>query len=124
MNRDDIQALDWQPKIGAMGEAVEGLDDISQCIRIILMTPRGTDPHRPLFGTDIWRYLDTPATEAVPHLVREVVDALQGWEPRINLVSVVPVIDGEQITIQVEWKLREGVELYRTEVTVHGDNAS
>lgn len=124
ISRDDIRSIDWQPKLGSMGEVVEGLDDINQCIRIILSTPRGTDPHRPLFGSDIWRWLDAPVGEAIPQVVREVVDALQAWETRINLVSVVPEISGERVTIRVEWTLRDGVELYRTEVTINGDDAA
>lgn len=124
ISRDDIRSIDWQPKLGAPGEVVEGLYDINQCIRIILTTPRGTDPHRPLFGSDIWRWLDAPVGEAIPQVVREVVDALQAWEPRISLVSVVPEISGERVTIRVEWTLRDGVELYRTEVTINGDDAA
>jgi hypothetical protein len=112
----DIIAQDWSPKLGAIGEVVLGLDDIGQCISIILNTPKGSDPHRPLFGSDLWRYIDYPVNEAIPHLVREAVDALTLWEPRIKLVSVTPVIDGAHVTLQVEWKLNDNESIKITEV--------
>ncbi|MDI8107065.1 baseplate protein, partial [Salmonella enterica subsp. enterica serovar Anatum] len=42
--------LHWQPALQRPEEYVCGLDDIHQAIHIILRTPRGSDPHRPLFG--------------------------------------------------------------------------
>ncbi|MCC7753101.1 baseplate protein, partial [Escherichia coli] len=43
----------WQPTLQAPGEIVRGLDDIRQAIQIILRTPRGSDPHRPEFGSNL-----------------------------------------------------------------------
>lgn len=114
MRLDEIAATDWQPKLGAPGEVVEALDDINQCIGIILATPKGSRAHEPLFGTDIWKYLDSPMAFAIPHIVREAVDAIQAWETRAELVRVLPVVDGAQITLKVEWKLRDDVAVQQT----------
>ncbi len=103
---DDITSAEWSPKVGSPGEVVEDLADIDQCIGIILTTRPGSDPHRPLFGCDAWKYLDAPAAVAIPNIVREVVDALEAWEPRIDLVRVVPSVSGAQVTVSVEWKLK------------------
>ncbi|NTU68920.1 MAG: baseplate protein [Chlorobiaceae bacterium] len=116
----DINATDWSPKLGEIGAVVEELDDISQCIRIILTTPKGSDPHRPLFGSDIHLYIDYPIPEAIPHVIREAIDAITIWEPRIKLVKVAPVTDGAQLTLQIEWKLNEDNAVQRTNVTVYG----
>jgi len=113
-NINEIAATDWQPKLGSMGEVVEGLDDINQCIRIILSTSKGSRAHEPLFGTDIWKYLDSPVAYAIPHIVREAVDAIQAWETRVELVRVQPVVSGAQITLKVEWKLRDDVAVQQT----------
>ncbi|MDF0764122.1 baseplate protein, partial [Escherichia coli] len=43
----------WQPALQAPGEIVRGLDDIRQAIQSILRTPRGSDPHRPEFGSNL-----------------------------------------------------------------------
>ena len=65
----------WQPALQAPGEIVRGLDDIRQAIQIILRTPRGSDPHRPEFGSNLHLYIDWPVDRAIPHVVRESVEA-------------------------------------------------
>ena len=52
------------------GEIVTGVADIGQCIYIILATPKGSDPHRPTFGSEINLYIDYPIDAARPHSVR------------------------------------------------------
>lgn len=83
-----ISATDWSSKLNALGEIVEGYDDIKQCIEIILLTSKGSVPHRPEFGCDIFQYLDLPADHAVPQLIYEAHGALKRWEPRIDVESV------------------------------------
>lgn len=90
---DRITSADWSPRLGATGAVVEGAEDVEQCIRIILGTPRGTVPHRPELGCDLWRYLDLPLDRARPLMVREAVEAVQRWEPRAELVSVAAAPD-------------------------------
>ncbi len=116
----DITASDWSPKLGEIGAVVEEADDIAQCIAVILNTPKGSRAHVPEFGSDLWRYLDYPVNEAIPNIVREAIDALTIWEPRIKLVLVSPQVAGSQITLQIEWKLNEDDTLQRTEVSVYG----
>jgi phage baseplate assembly protein W len=56
----DIVSTNWQLSNITIGTVAEGIDDIRQCIGIILTTTKGSDPFRPLFGSDIWQYIDTP----------------------------------------------------------------
>ncbi len=100
-----ITAAHWQPALGTCGEVVEGLRDIDQAIRIILSTPKGSDPHRPTFGSDLHLYLDWPTNRVTPHLVREAVDAIRLWEPRVSVVQVQIQIDAAQITVRVQWRV-------------------
>lgn len=104
-----ITSAHWQPALGSPGEAVEGLRDIDQAIRIILSTPLGSDPHRPEFGCDIDKYLDQPTNRVVPHLVREAVEAIRRWESRVSVVQVRAEIDTTHITLRVQWKVADGV---------------
>lgn len=101
----DITSADWSLMLDAtagdgsgsgLGNVVQGLQDVNQCIRIILTTPKGSDPLRPTFGVDIWQYLDFPLPAARPAIVREITDAILLWEPRVKLlkVAIVPIIDG------------------------------
>lgn len=84
----DVTSIDWSSKLGGFGQVVEGLDDIRQCIFIILQTQKGSVPHRLDFGCDLWRYIDLPVPAAKPQIIREVTQALSRWEPRAALQSV------------------------------------
>lgn len=116
LRHQDIRAAHWQPRLGADGQVVEGLADIAQCIGIILTTVKGSDPHRPEFGSDCWKYIDWPIDQAAPHLVREAVLAIERWEPRAILVSVVPVLANARVTLQVTWRIAPGALEQTTEV--------
>lgn len=78
-----IDDLWWQHRLDELGSIVTNIDDINQSIAIILSTPKGSDPHRPDFGSDIWRYIDWPIPRATPYIVREAVLAIEKWEPRV-----------------------------------------
>lgn len=104
-----ITAAHWQPALGTSGEVVEGLRDIDQAIRIILTTPKGSDAHRPEFGSDLHLYIDWPTNRVTPHLVREAVDAIRRWETRVSVVQVQVGIDVEHVTVRVQWRVADGV---------------
>ena len=80
-------AIYWSPRLGRAGEVVTDLDDIDQSIRILLRTRRSTVPHDPLFGTDIFRWLDAPADVALPSIVMEVREAIRMFEPRAEFAG-------------------------------------
>ncbi|MBA6042822.1 baseplate protein [Pseudomonas proteolytica] len=105
----DITAAHWQPALGTPGGVVEGLRDIDQAIRIVLTTPKGSDAHRPDFGSDLHLYIDWPTNRVTPHLVRESVDAIRRWETRVSVVQVQVSIDDEHVTVRVQWRVADGV---------------
>lgn len=99
-----ISSLDWSSKLGAFGEIVEAYEDIKQCISIILLTVKGSVPHRPEFGTEIFKYIDLPAQRAVPKIIYEATKALEKWEPRIVVNSVsVSALEYHHYQIKVSW---------------------
>ncbi|MDE1531696.1 GPW/gp25 family protein [Pseudomonas carnis] len=104
-----ITAAHWQPALGKSGEVVAGLRDIDQAVRIILTTPKGSDAHRPEFGSNLHLYIDWPVNRVTPHLVREAVDAIRRWETRISVVQVQVNIDGSHITLRVQWRIADGI---------------
>lgn len=98
------RAVDWSPKLNATGSIVEGVVDIDQAIRIILTTPKRSDPHRPEFGWGGFAYLDLPPGRALPHLVRETIEAIRLWERRVDVDAVQPeMIEGEHWQLVVNW---------------------
>lgn len=98
-----ITATHWQPALGTSGQVIEGLREIDQAIRIILITPKGSDPHRPEFGSNLHRYLDWPTNRITPYLVRESVDAIRQWEPRVTLAQVQIQPHAQQVFVRVKW---------------------
>jgi len=94
----DITSADWslmldssspsQASGSGIGSVVQGIDDVRQCIAIILNTPKGSDPLRPTFGADLWQYIDFPVNAAIPAIVREITDAITLWEPRVKLLAI------------------------------------
>lgn len=107
---NSITSAHWQPELGTPGSVVEGLSDLNQAIRVILLTPKGSDPHRPEFGSDINKYIDWPANLITPYLVRESVEAIKRWEPRVTVVQVIVDIDSSKVTLRVKWKVADGIE--------------
>lgn len=110
-NVAEITSLHWQPALGGPG-VVENLDDIHQAISIILRTPRGSDPLRPEFGSNLHDYIDYPINRARPHVVRECVEAISHptlGEPRVTVESVGFYLIAEaQAAARVYWRLADG----------------
>ena len=116
----DINSADWSLALDSseggtpgagIGNVVQGMDDVNQCIGIILTTPKGSDPLRPTFACDLWQYIDRPINSAVPAIVREVYNALSLWEPRIRVLSVsaAPIAGNiAGLTVTVQWQLALG----------------
>ncbi|MBS9780861.1 MAG: GPW/gp25 family protein [Gammaproteobacteria bacterium] len=100
---------------------VAGVADIHQCITNILMTRKGTDILRPLFGSNYHDYLDAPQDVFIPNAVREVVIALTIWEPRIDVDSVKFIGSAPHLTMQVHWSLKEDIAkiIQSTEVAIN-----
>ncbi len=115
-NLNEIKYVDWQPKLNEIGEVAQGIDDINQCIYIILTTQKGSVPHRPTFGSDIFKYIDYPVQEAVPNIIREVIDAISEWETRIEIENVSAEIDMANVKIKIEWNLIDSEITSVTEV--------
>jgi uncharacterized protein len=106
----EIQAEWFSPKLKDLGQVVTDADDINQCITIILSTPKGSDCHRPEFGSDLHLYIDYPTNLAAPHLVRESFEAIAQWEPRVNVESVEVFLNEpeiQQVRLVVVWSLKD-----------------
>ena len=112
-----IKSAYWQLSLQDVGVIAEGLDDLRQCIDIILRTSRGSDPFRPLFGSNIFDWIDKPVTQAIPNIKREIIQALGIWEPRIEVKSIVHDLDEKRLAFNITYKpisedLTDSVSLY------------
>ncbi len=98
--------------------AIQGEDDLHQCIINILSTRKGTDVLRPDFGSDHFDYLDQPFDIAVPNMVREIFVAIDKWEKRVIVQEVLISGEAPHFHFNVKWCVAEDVarQIYTTEV--------
>lgn len=104
---DQIRADNWAISLDEPREVVQGVDEISQCILIILSTQKGSDPFRPEFGCDILPYLDLPIQQAKANLIRAILEAIQIWEQRVAITNITTTIEDSHITFNIEWTIAE-----------------
>lgn len=116
---NNIESGNWSMDVNNFGFVVENRAEINQTIGLILGTQKGTDPFRPLFGSDIWEYIDRPIDVAGPMMVNAIIQAIDRWEPRINLVSVSYELQSQEgqspiipagIIFDIVWELIGGSE--------------
>ena len=120
MNTNTILSTHWQLAPQFELQAVQGVDDIHQCIANILNTLKGTDILRPEFGSDHFQYLDQPEDVALPNMVREITLALKRWETRIEVERVEISGQAPHFELLIFWTLVDDVyrEIYQTTVQI------
>lgn len=71
------------------GQAISDMDHISQSVQDILLTPQGSRIARREYGSLLSRLIDQPQNEALNlQVMAAIYSALNRWEPRITLNSV------------------------------------
>ncbi|MCL2357478.1 MAG: phage tail protein [Defluviitaleaceae bacterium] len=86
------------------------VDEISQNISTILLTPKGSVPLDRNFGTS-WQFIsrNTPAAESM--IVSDILDAVEEYEPRAEILSI--TFDTNEMTGQI---------IPRLEVSIRADS--
>ncbi|HUC16989.1 MAG TPA: GPW/gp25 family protein [Acetobacteraceae bacterium] len=120
----DVTSASWSLELDStagggagsgIGQVVQGLADIDQCIRIILGTLPGEDPFRPTFGCDLTQYIDRPLPAALPAIIGVVTQAIETWEPRVKVLGVTATPAGAAapgtIDVSVQWQVDLGTTL-------------
>lgn len=115
----DIVSRNWQFSLAGLGQVVQGLDDVAQCIKIILETRKGTDPLRPDFGCGIFEYMDRPVNMALPDMLREITNAIATYEQRVRIIRILHSVESDgSLKFTIEWELTgafgETVVIYQT----------
>jgi phage baseplate assembly protein W len=113
---NDITNPNWSQSLDKPGTVVQGYADIRQCIYIILYTVRGSDPLRPEFGCGVFDYLDKPINQSKADIVNSIIEALQIWEPRINVLQVTAQVDGEKLKVNINFQIKNTVNIDQADV--------
>lgn len=70
-------------------EVVTGADAIKNSIRNILLTPRGSLPGKPRFGSDIYKLVFTQLDALTESVAKNYInESLIEYEPRINIENI------------------------------------
>ena len=101
----DIRSTNWQIGTAGSGAIVEGIEDVRQCIDVLLRTQKGTDPLRAEFGSDIYQYIDRPVNEVIPNVKRAIISAVEMFEKRVEVVSIAHQTDVSNIQFYITYKL-------------------
>jgi phage baseplate assembly protein W len=100
------RSLPWQPLSWVGGD-----DDIKQSVWIILSTTPGERMMNPTFGCRLKELVFAAANFGTCAQAEQYVrQALDTWEPRIDVTSVSATVDTqqrEQITVNVDYMVRE-----------------
>jgi phage baseplate assembly protein W len=105
------RGMAFPPRVDEDGRLVwsDGVDNIREAVRVILMTEPGERLMLPDFGAGLGRFLSEPNTVATRRAIGErIMRALARWEPRINVVSVVVDEDPDDprgAVATVTWRL-------------------
>ena len=85
-------------------------DDISEAVRIILLTAKGERVMRPDFGASLHDFVfESMSATMIGRVQAAVTDALIKWEPRIQVLSVKVEPDpGEigKLLIDIDYRVR------------------
>lgn len=114
---NDVVTSDWSLSLQKQGEIVQGIDDIRQCVYIILTTIPGSDPLRPDFGCGIHQRVDKPVNQLAVTGKKDILEALQIWEPRITVLNITATVEMEKVEFQVTWKLVDDTAISSNEIT-------
>jgi phage baseplate assembly protein W len=97
----EINTTMWSMSTSEYGAVVTDLDDIIQCVLLILSTDKGSDPFRPEFGFNLDRLVDKPVNFVIPNGKLGILDALEQWEPRITVRKIEHTLDVSHVTFKV-----------------------
>jgi phage baseplate assembly protein W len=105
-----IKSPVWTYSIVGSGTIAEGIAAIRQCIDIIIRTTKGTDPLRPLFGSDVYKYQDAPVNIAIPNIKKAILEAIEIWETRVSISRIVHRVDKTNtghLYFDIHYKLKD-----------------
>lgn len=104
---DQIKSPVWSYGLSGGGAIAEGLAAIRQCIDIIIRTTPGSDPLRPTFGSDVYKYVDYPIDIGIPNIKKAILEAIATWEKRVVINYIRHSLVQSQLTLEIGYTLTD-----------------
>jgi phage baseplate assembly protein W len=121
MKLTDLTESNWTWSLKTPGVMVQGVDEISQCVVIIVTTLKGSDPLRPEFGSDLPLYVDQPSNN-VAKMINSISEALAIWETRIDVTKISFKIDVGSVDFEISWQEKTSGITATTNIKLNGSN--
>jgi len=65
------------------------IKSVLQNIQVILTTPKGSDVHRPDFGSELYKFIDQPLSALTAGKIKAyIVEEIERWEPRVKVMGI------------------------------------
>lgn len=109
VNIKTIKSSEWSLDIQNSGQVVEGLSAIKQSLKILFETKKGTDPLRYDFGSDHIEKIDLPINTSFPLIKKDLIDAANKYERRIENISVTYTINISQLILIIKYTIKDTI---------------
>lgn len=86
-------------KFGAIGQTVEGIEELQQRLKILLFTQKQSLPGDPQFGTQIADFIPDPVGNRA-RIIAEVMQAISRYEVGLQVLAI-EVSDLGEISIKI-----------------------
>lgn len=97
----DIESTHWSLSLENANEIVQDLEDIAQCIVLILSTSKGSVPFDPNFGFNLGELLDQPVNFVIPNGKIGILEAISEYEPRVEIDRIEHILEVSKVTFIV-----------------------
>jgi phage baseplate assembly protein W len=106
-------AYDYRDVIGSSGDfrRLEGINVLINSIRNLLITPLGSYPFNPLYGSLLYKKVFEPLdSQSIQEIQYECKDRIMQFDSRVNLESVFvePLKNNKGVTVSI--KIKRGAE--------------
>lgn len=103
---------------GTIGTS-EDDENVADSLRMILSTKKGSRAGMPEFGCDLVDRVFDPNDLLAELVIKEdIADAIQAWEPRVDLSGIVLSTNPDDYTVDIEL-IYDTIKVNNEEVTKH-----
>jgi len=94
----------WQPKLGSPGERVTGVQELAQSLSMLIVTPLGSVPGRPLYGSRVFELISAPVDEVSARAPAYVREAVMANLPRLEVAATrAQLLSLGGVGLEIDW---------------------
>jgi len=91
----------WCMSVQQPGVILQGIDYWKQQCYVVLNTPLGSDPLRPMFGCDWAKQVDGGSLIAAASIKQQIINALTIWVPEVTVGKITYTISAGKVVFNI-----------------------